>query len=77
MLAKLLASERDDELRSRWRLWLQAAVFQRQQQKAARRGDWNICTVNDPARSLVRCKRQIDQMQKATRAVQPREWQMA
>lgn len=29
--------------------------------KAARRGDWNICTVNDPARSLVRCQRQIDQ----------------
>jgi hypothetical protein len=29
--------------------------------KAARRGDWNICTVNDPARSLERCKRQIDQ----------------
>jgi hypothetical protein len=29
--------------------------------KAARRGDWNICTVNDPARSLERCKRQIGQ----------------
>jgi hypothetical protein len=29
--------------------------------KAARRGDWNICTVNDPARSLERCRRQTEQ----------------
>jgi hypothetical protein len=29
--------------------------------KAEQRGDWNICTVNDPARSLERCKRQVDQ----------------
>lgn len=27
--------------------------------RAARRGDWNACTVNDPARSLERCKREV------------------
>lgn len=27
--------------------------------RAARRGDWNACTVNDPARSLDRCRREV------------------
>lgn len=27
---------------------------------AARRGDWNACTIDDPARSLSRCRRAID-----------------
>jgi tetratricopeptide (TPR) repeat protein len=32
---------------------------------ASRRGDWNACTVNDPARSLARCRRQIEAAGKA------------
>jgi tetratricopeptide (TPR) repeat protein len=32
---------------------------------ASRRGDWNACTVNDPARSLEKCRRQIDGAGKA------------
>ena len=28
--------------------------------KAARRGDWNACTIEDPGRSLARCRRSVD-----------------
>lgn len=35
---------------------------------APRRGDWNACTVNDPSRTLSRCKRLANKGAKAVRA---------
>ena len=35
--------------------------------KAARRGDWNACTVNDPEQALTRCRKMADRGEKDVR----------
>jgi len=43
------------------------AVTGRRASRAARRGEWNACTVEDPGRNLDRCRRSIDPAAKGAR----------